>query len=82
MWVGSAANDGLLVYDHHNVIFAYGPLDRFRAILNGRNFREQKFWFPVPHAHTYAPENDAEEERLMATVEWRRSPLMPGDEWV
>jgi hypothetical protein len=81
VWVGSAANDGLLVYDQHNVIFAYGPLDRFRAILGSRAFGERDFWFPAPHSHSYAPENDAEEERLMTEHEWRYSPLQPGDEW-
>jgi hypothetical protein len=63
------------------VIFAYGPLAGFRAILESRGFREQEFWFPAPHAHVYAPENDAEEERLMAEAEWRHSPLQPGDDW-
>lgn len=81
VWVGSAANDGLLVYDQHNVIFAYGPLDSFRAILDSHGFREHPFWFPAPHTHPYAPENDAEEERLMTEAEWQWSPLQPGDEW-
>jgi hypothetical protein len=81
VWVGSAANDGLLVYDQHNVIFAYGPLDRFKAMLQARGFRDCQFWFPCPHAHGYMPENDAEEERLMAEVGWKQFPLQPGDEW-
>ena len=81
VWVGSAANDGLLVYDQHNVIFGYGLLDRFKSLLRSRGFRERDFWFPAPHAHSYAPENDVEEERLMAEVEWKQFPLQPGDEW-
>jgi hypothetical protein len=51
VWVGSGANDGLLVYDQHNVIFAYGPLDRFKAVLHARGFRESEFWFPA-RTHT------------------------------
>jgi hypothetical protein len=81
VWIGSAANDGVLVYDQHNVIFAYGPVDRFRSILHSLGFRESNFWFPSPHSHSYAPENDAEEERLIAEGEWQHSPLQPGDEW-
>jgi hypothetical protein len=81
VWVGSVANDGLLVYDQHDVIFAYGPLDRFRASLRSHGLRESEFWFPSPHVHAYMPENDAEEERLTAEVEWERFPLQPGDEW-
>lgn len=81
VWVGSAANDGFLVYDQHNVVFAYGPIDRFREILESRGFYEREFWFPSPHAHSYAPEHDGEEERLMAEIAWEHSPLQPGDEW-
>jgi len=81
VWVGSAANDGLLVYDQHDVLFAYGPLDRFKTILSFRGFRERQFWFPSPHSHAYFPENDAEEERLMVEFDWRYFPLQPGDEW-
>jgi hypothetical protein len=79
VWIGSA--DGLLVYDQHNVIFAYGPLDKFEAILRSHSFRESEFWFPSPHGHSYLPENDAEEERLMNAMNWSYSPLQTGDEW-
>ena len=81
LWVGSAANDGVLVYDQHNVIFAYGPLARFTQLLDARGFRREPFWFPAPHTHTYFPENDAEEERLMNEARWEYFPLQPGDEW-
>ena len=64
-----------------NKFIDYGPLDRFKSVLKSSGFREQEFWFPSPHAHSYAAENDAEEERLMAEVEWKYSPLRPGDEW-
>jgi len=81
VWVGSAGNDGTLVYDQHNVIFAYGPLERFKMILKTRGFRESAFWFPAPHVHAYFPDYDAEEERLMSEGDWRYFPLQPGDEW-
>ena len=81
VWVGSAANDGMLVYDQHDVIFAYGPLERFAALLDDRGFRRESFWFPAPHTHTYYPEHDAEEERLMSECDWEYFPLQKGDEW-
>lgn len=81
LWVGSSANDGLLVYDQHDVIFAYGPIERFRAVLDGLGYRCSKFWFPAPHTHSYFPENDEEEDRLMSKVDWTYFPLRPGDEW-
>jgi hypothetical protein len=81
VWIGSVPNDGMLVYDHHNVIFAYGPIAGFRAILTAEGYRESPFWFPAPHCHAFVAENDSEEERLMAEREWKYSPLRPGDEW-
>ncbi|MGN6726596.1 MAG: hypothetical protein ACTHLZ_11805, partial [Tepidisphaeraceae bacterium] len=62
-------------------IFAYGPIERFKAILSARGFRDRDFWFPSPHSHSYHPENDTEEERLMAEGDWRYSALQAGDEW-
>ncbi|MBI1373930.1 MAG: hypothetical protein GC159_14500 [Phycisphaera sp.] len=80
VWVGS--DDGeLLVYDQHDVIFAYGPLRGFESILRMRGFEEKKFWFPTPHTHHYLPENDSDEERLFAEYEWQYFPLQDGDEW-
>lgn len=81
VWVLSAANDGVLVYDHHNVIFAYGPIEAYKSTLRDRGFREQAFWFPAPHFHVYTDEGDSEEERLMREREWQHFPLQPGDAW-
>lgn len=81
VWVGSASNGGLLVYDHHDVIFAYGPIGRFKELLSNRGFREASFWFPAPHSHGYLAENDSEEERIMAELPWQHFPLQPGDAW-
>ena len=33
IWLRSHADDATLVYDRHNLIFAYGPLDRFESLL-------------------------------------------------
>ena len=44
-------------------------------------FKRQEFWFPAPHAHSYQPENDEEEERLMKRCNWKYSPLKEQDEW-
>jgi hypothetical protein len=81
VWVGSGQNDGLLVYDQHNVIFAYGPLKQYKSILLSHGFRESKFWFPAPHTHSFVPRYDDEEERLMTEHQWKHFPLQEGDEW-
>jgi len=64
IWIGATNNSGLLVYDQHHVIFAYGPIDRFERILENRGFREQPFSFPAPHCHNYHEDNDQHEKTL------------------
>ena len=81
VWIGNPKSDALVVYDQHNVIFAYGPLERFRALLMDRGFEERSFWFSNPHSHHYWPENDEAEERLMAKTDWQFFPLSGNDEW-
>lgn len=81
VWIAAADSPDLLVYDQHNVIFAYGGIDRFEGILNDRGFVVEEFWFPVPHSHSYPPEHASDEDELMAYCPWQHSPLQPGDEW-
>ena len=81
IWIGSPSKDGLLVYDQHNVIFAYGDLARYEQILISRGFSRGEFWFPVPHSHSYPTTNIQCEEELLRHFAWQRSPLQEGDEW-
>jgi len=79
LWVRS--DEGLLVYDRHNVIYAYGPLERFVAVLESAGLTESnEVRFPSPHAHHYDPKFDADEKRILHNEDWTISPLRPGDE--
>jgi hypothetical protein len=80
-WIGTPSNAGLLVYDQHNVIFAYGDLDHYKGILRARGFREQEFWFPAPHQHHYHMINDQLEDELFAATDWEFHPLQEQDQW-
>jgi len=80
-WIGTPSNSGMLVYDQHNVIFAYGDLDRYTATLTTMGFAENDFWFPVPHQHHYHAVNDQYEDELMAADSWSFQPLQPHDQW-
>lgn len=56
LWVRSASDEGMLVYDRHNVIYAYGPLERFVAVLESVGLTESsEVRFPSPHATTTTP---------------------------
>jgi hypothetical protein len=81
IWISSPANEGTLVYDQHNVIFAYGDLSSYEVVLRERGFRQQEFWFPSPHCHSYPSSHVTDEESLLSHLDWQYSPLQEGDEY-
>jgi hypothetical protein len=83
LWIRSASGEGLLVYDRHNVIYAYGPLERFVATLTSAGLAESKdtrLHFRSQHAHHYHADFDSYEDRILHQEEWSLTPLQPGDE--
>lgn len=81
VWIGDPESNNLLIYDQHNVIFAYGDLDAYQKVLATRGFEHSDFWFPSPHVHQFHPANADAEDELMSYFAWRHFPLQPGDEW-
>lgn len=81
IWVASAQGEGTLVYDQHNVIFAYGDLPQYEAVLRGRGLSEGEFGFPFPHGHRYPSTHVRDEQELLAHYPWQFSPLQPGDQY-
>jgi hypothetical protein len=81
LWLSSAEDQAMLVYDNHNVIYAYGPLDLFTGILEKRGLiRADLVRFPKPHTHRYNQEFDTEERDILQAMPWHRTPLRDGDE--
>jgi hypothetical protein len=80
IWVTSLPASATLVYDNHNVIYAYGPLEEYKRILSRRGLRKDSVRFPVPHTHNYNAEFDDEEKRILGFWEWQRFPLMQEDD--
>ena len=81
LWIGAIDNSGLLVYDQHNVVYAYGNIDEYKNILNENNYIMKSFDFPTPHSHYYHPENDIYEERILSALDWQYFPLEETDDW-
>lgn len=79
-WIGSTTGRGMLVYDEHGLIFAYGPLDDLRRALLGMGFHEGDFSIPNPHVHHFHAEYDDDVSRLLSHWEWRHTALRPEDE--
>lgn len=80
LWILSAAGKGTLVYDHHNLLYAYGPLEGYEEVLLRRGFRRDPVSIPAPHTHNYHPEFDDDEDRLLRRWDWKRTPLQDGDD--
>ncbi len=79
--VGSTVNAGLLIYDQHEWIWAYGDIPGYTQVLHARGFTEGEVVLPVPHAHSYNAAFDAAEDELAGFWEWSHFPLQPDDEY-
>ncbi len=79
-WISAVDGSSLLVYDNHDVLYAYGPLADFEAILHDNGLKEvQEVLFPVPHLHRYNAEFDGLVDDLMHYWPWKRFPLLESD---
>lgn len=71
----------MLVYDRHNVTYAYGSLSKWQHVLSEVGLREVPLIrFPSPHSHHYHESMDDEERRMAGRWDWNRTPLKPSDE--
>jgi hypothetical protein len=80
LWAYSPAERATVVWDRHNQLFAYGPLDRFVAELKELGFAPGAPEIPLPHQHHYQAEFDSQAKQLLNAFEWSFSPLKPEDE--
>lgn len=81
LWIHSTPEAATLVYDRHNVIYAYGPLDAFVTVLQTAGYAEaDSLPFPTPHAHRYHAAFDEVQTELVALPGWTFSPLRKEDE--
>lgn len=78
-WLGAESGAGTVVYDRHDVIYAYGDLDAYETELRDLGCRPGEVRFPVPHTHRYNPEFDADARALHADRRWIHSPLHEED---
>jgi hypothetical protein len=71
VWIASASSADMLIYDRHNVIYAYGSLIEWRSILSEAGFSEiPLIRIPSPHSHHYHQSMDDEERRMVGYWEW------------
>jgi hypothetical protein len=80
LWIGSNSDRSMVVYDQHNVIFAYGPVDQFAAILQAQGLQEGPVNYPYPHTHHFRSAFDHFEQELLTHYSATWYPLEDGDE--
>lgn len=80
IWAYSPGANATLVWDRHNRIFAYGPLARYKFVLESLGFCEGRVEVPTPHAHNYHAEFDKQAARVLEAFEWHHTPLREKDE--
>lgn len=78
LWIYSAESAATVVYDLHDLIYAYGPLDCYIETLTAAGLSEGKVELPFPHMHNYFAEFDADEEKMISSFSWKRTGLLPG----
>jgi hypothetical protein len=79
LWVRSHDDDATIVFDRHNLIFTYGPLEMFERELQSSGAREGEPAVLGAHVHHYHPAWDETERRVLQCFEWRITPLRPSD---
>jgi hypothetical protein len=80
IWVMSLPGESTLVYDNHDVIYAYGPLEELQHALEVSGLARGPVELLAPHQHRYNPEFDDAERRILGHWPWLECPLQPGDD--
>jgi hypothetical protein len=77
--IGTESDMPSLVYDQHDLIYAFGPVARWEQIAKEHGLRPGSPEMPIPHSHHTRREFDLEAESLLSSNRWRREPLGDSD---
>jgi len=80
IWSHSPNSGGTVVWDRHNLIFGYGPLDSYEQALGKLGYSHGTAGVEFPHVHFYRSEFDDSAKSLLNYFEWGHKPLQPEDE--
>jgi hypothetical protein len=79
-WIRSHGDDATIVWDRHNLIYAYGPVDAFESVLRHLGLQAgAPPSIPDPHVHHYHPERDGDERAVLQAFDWHVKPLRDSD---
>ena|SRR5690606_11534101 len=80
LWLYSPSQRATVVWDRHNLLYGYGPIQRYRASLGAEGFVEGELPPLGQHTHHYRAELAPYAKALISHYHWLRSPLRPEDE--
>lgn len=80
LWFHDPAARATIVWDRHNIIYAYGPLAEYERCLSALGFQNGLVRIPAPHEHHYRNEFDIDARAMLAHFDWRHSDLQPSDD--
>ena len=83
LWIYSPNDNATIVYDRHEIGYAYGSLEVFKSVLEKSGLKEVRAveqYDSVPHEHHYHSEFDDEENSVLKAFEWKKSPLREQDQ--
>jgi len=80
LWLFCHAASATLVWDNHNVLYLYGPLEHFQTVLIRAGLSDGQISIPFPHSHHYHAALDDHEAALAHLFPWRVTPLQESDE--
>ena len=80
IWARSQADDATVVWDRHNFLYAYGPIESFKTTLNTLGFVEGEVEALGAHVHHYRTECDNDARAMIQAFDWMVTPLQPQDE--
>ncbi|MHC4644971.1 MAG: hypothetical protein ACYTBJ_05700 [Planctomycetota bacterium] len=79
LWIMDVNSPFQLVYDRHNIIYAYGDQTSVISLLTQDGFIEAQVKIPSPHTHYYHPEFDDAEDDIITYWDWKPFPLQDTD---
>ena len=79
-WVRSQSSNATIVWDRHNIIYAYGPISKYESALRALGFSDGYPSIPSPHIHHYHSEFDGDAKALLNEINWCFTDLRPEDE--
>lgn len=80
LWVHSPDDRATVVWDQHNLIWAYGPTEQFVATLRTLGFQNGSPTIDFEHMHHYRTTFDGDAKAVLEAFDWHRTSLQPEDE--